>query len=353
MLDILSGGRAEIGVGRGYQPREVEVLGRNFGATIQDQERNRSYFEEAFDIILKCWTQPSFSHHGENISIPPSYTKWNHPQTIAFFSEPNVGRTVADVLSLGGPDMYSGGNPVVATTTTIKEISVFPQPFQKPHPQLWMPMTSDRTIKWAAQRGLNGMFMAENNSRLKRNVDIYHQECAAAGFPDYKNRGEFKRGWDSVKRRGVVPGRWVHISKKGLGDRERWSRGVQHGWDYYGGFGFAAILAEAGEPYWPVTTRVTTEILEKKEIAICGSPAKVIETLLRCKDSCGFEDFAVNIEFETGGLQTSEVEDQMYAFAEEVMPTLRRECGGGPDILRSRVNVLPELRSHLRNVSAV
>ena len=39
MLDIISGGRLDFGIGRGYQPREVETLGAAFGSTIQDQEK--------------------------------------------------------------------------------------------------------------------------------------------------------------------------------------------------------------------------------------------------------------------------------------------------------------------------
>ena len=52
MLDVISGGRLEFGIGRGYQPREAEVFGWPF-ATIQDQERNRAYYQEAYEIILK------------------------------------------------------------------------------------------------------------------------------------------------------------------------------------------------------------------------------------------------------------------------------------------------------------
>ena len=85
MLDVISGGRVECGIGRGYQPRENETLGRPYGSTIQDQERNRKAFEEVVAIMKKCWTEPSFSHHGENFSVPPTYTKWNHKQTIAYF----------------------------------------------------------------------------------------------------------------------------------------------------------------------------------------------------------------------------------------------------------------------------
>ena len=134
-LDVISGGRVECGIGRGYQPRENETLGRPYGSTIQDQERNRKAFEESIAIIKKCWTEPSFSHHGEFFSVPPTYTKWNHKQTIAYFQRDETGRRLEDVLALGDPDMYSAGNPVQATTTTLKELQVFPQPVQKPHPQ--------------------------------------------------------------------------------------------------------------------------------------------------------------------------------------------------------------------------
>ena len=135
-LDVISGGRVECGIGRGYQPRENETLGRPYRSTIQDQERNRKSFEEAVAILKKCWTEPSFSHHGENFSMPPTYTKWNHKQTIAYFQMDKVERRLEDVLSLGDPDMYSAGNPVQATTTTLKELQVFPQPIQKPHPAI-------------------------------------------------------------------------------------------------------------------------------------------------------------------------------------------------------------------------
>ena len=131
MLDVLSGGRLEFGIGRGCQPREAEVFGHRLGATIQDQERNRAYFQEAYDLIIKAWTEPSFAHHGQFFSIPPTWTKWNHRQTIAYFSRPHVGRGLDQVLHVGPPDLYSAGIPVMASTTTLREISLFPQPLQK------------------------------------------------------------------------------------------------------------------------------------------------------------------------------------------------------------------------------
>jgi alkanesulfonate monooxygenase SsuD/methylene tetrahydromethanopterin reductase-like flavin-dependent oxidoreductase (luciferase family) len=155
MLDVISGGRVEFGVGRGYQPREVEVLGFPYGASIQDQERNRAYFQEAYDMIIKAWTQLSFSHQGQFFTIPPTYTRWNHTQTLAYFRQPHVGRALEDVVRIGPPDQYGGGNPVTNTTTVLKEISLFPQPLQKPYLQCWEPVASARSGAWAAAHGVN------------------------------------------------------------------------------------------------------------------------------------------------------------------------------------------------------
>src|SRR5262249_58882691 len=118
-----------------------------------------------------------------------------------------------DVLALGDPDMYSAGNPVQATTTTLKELQVFPQPLQKPHPQLWEPLTSARSLKFAAERGINGVMIAEPNDRLRRNLEIYYEAAEKAGFPDMLGRGRFKFGWDAEKRRGIVTSRYRHITR--------------------------------------------------------------------------------------------------------------------------------------------
>jgi alkanesulfonate monooxygenase SsuD/methylene tetrahydromethanopterin reductase-like flavin-dependent oxidoreductase (luciferase family) len=60
--DILTGGRAVFGVGRGYHSREVET----FGAPMLDAEANRDLFEEQVDIIMKAFTSESFSHRGKH-----------------------------------------------------------------------------------------------------------------------------------------------------------------------------------------------------------------------------------------------------------------------------------------------
>ncbi len=343
MLDVISGGRLEFGIGRGYQPRETEVLGGQLGATIQDQERNRAFFEEAYEIVMKCWTEGSFSHHGEFFTLPPSYTRWHHDQTIAYFSQPGVGRTLEEVIAIGAPDMYSSGNPVMATTTKLRELQVYPQPIQKPHPQVWEPLTSPRSIKFAAQHGVNGYFIVEPNARLKENIALYYEEAEKAGWADRLDRGQFKYGWDAEKRRGIITGRYVHIDDKGIGDIDRAAKGLEVQWDYYGPFGFAGVLADPGETV-DMGRKVTAQELRDRKVALHGSVDFVIEEIMKIKEICGYDDFMFNAWFEHGGFTTSEIEDQMYCFAENVMPVLQRECGGSPTQPQSTVQLQPEMR---------
>jgi len=329
-LDVISGGRVECGIGRGYQPRENETLGRPYGSTVQDQERNRKSFEEAVELIKKCWTELSFAHHGENFSVPPTYTKWNHKQTIAYFEMNKVERRLEDVLALGAPDMYSAGNPVQATTTTLRELQVFPQPVQKPHPQIWEPLTSPRSIKWAAEHGINGVFIVEPNDRLRRNVDIYYEAAEKAGWPDMLGRGRFKYGWDAEKRRGIMTSRYIHVTTPGKEKQamERAARAMELQFDYYGPFGFGAVVARMDEPMFDLNKKVTAEMLRERGIAIQGSKQYVIDKIMRMKHEIGYEDFSFLGWFELGGFAGREIEDQMQLFAEEVMPVIAAECGG-------------------------
>ena len=340
MLDVISGGRLEFGIGRGYQPREAEVFGRPYGATVQDQERNRAYYHEAYDLIMKAWTRPSFSHHGEFFSIPPSYTKWHHKATMAYFNLPQAGRRVDEVLNIGQPDMYSMGTPVLAATTTLKEISVFPQPVQKPHPQVWEPVTSERSIRWAARNGVNAFTVPEANSRLKRNIEIYYDEAEKTSWPDRLQRGPWKYGWDAEAHRGFGCCRYVHILNSGSHEKrelQRYKTSLELQWDYYGPFGFAAALADLGEPMPDLNAKISADRILQKGVAIVGTAQEVVEQILHIKEVCNYDDFFFTAWLEGGGYAAEEVEEQMQLFASEIMPALRRECGGGPTLHKSTV----------------
>ena len=67
MLDRLSGGRADICVGRGYQWPQNEV----FGVAEVD---TKPMFEESLDIILGSWTERPFAYDGSYWSFPAART---------------------------------------------------------------------------------------------------------------------------------------------------------------------------------------------------------------------------------------------------------------------------------------
>ena len=98
MLDVLSGGRLDVGLGRGYQHYEFERFGLELDA-------GRQRWDESVDIIVKSFEGKPFSYDGKLFTIP--------------------------------------------------ETSLFPQPVQKPHPPVWITAQSPYAVEAAVRRGFN------------------------------------------------------------------------------------------------------------------------------------------------------------------------------------------------------
>lgn len=98
MLDILSGGRLDVGLGRGYQRYEFERFGLELDSGGQR-------WDESIDILLKAFEGKPFTYDGKIFKIP--------------------------------------------------ETSIFPQPLQKPHPPIWVTAQSPYSLEYAARRGFN------------------------------------------------------------------------------------------------------------------------------------------------------------------------------------------------------
>ena len=97
-LDLLSGGRLDVGLGRGYQHYEFERFGLEL-------ESGRARWEESIDVILKALGGQPFSYEGKFFKIP--------------------------------------------------ETSVFPQPVQKPLPPIWITAQSPESVEGAVRRGFH------------------------------------------------------------------------------------------------------------------------------------------------------------------------------------------------------
>lgn len=62
-LDLLSGGRVDVGIGRGYQWPQYPVMQ-------VDMETTRERFDECLDVVLESWRPREFSHSGTYYDFP-------------------------------------------------------------------------------------------------------------------------------------------------------------------------------------------------------------------------------------------------------------------------------------------
>jgi alkanesulfonate monooxygenase SsuD/methylene tetrahydromethanopterin reductase-like flavin-dependent oxidoreductase (luciferase family) len=77
MLDQISGGRLNLGIGAGYQRQEFDGIG-------VDINESRERFYEAVDVITKAWTEEKLTYHGkytdvENLWVLPKPLQSPHP----------------------------------------------------------------------------------------------------------------------------------------------------------------------------------------------------------------------------------------------------------------------------------
>ena len=154
LLDQLSNGRVEVGIGRGIYGREA--INMNKEADLKDQAKNFRLFEETLTIMKKAWTEKFFSHKGEFYTYPSPNFVWQH-------------------------DMSPPSEEFLDTETNeIKKISVVPKPKQNPHPPIWQVVDGARSIEWAAQNGLNTIMWIPTVKALKKRFEIYQEAKSKA-----------------------------------------------------------------------------------------------------------------------------------------------------------------------------
>jgi alkanesulfonate monooxygenase SsuD/methylene tetrahydromethanopterin reductase-like flavin-dependent oxidoreductase (luciferase family) len=125
-LDLLSGGRLDFGIGKGYRYNEFA----GFDVTMEQADAR---FEEALGVLLQAWTsEERFTHHGQ-------YWRFN-------------------------------------------DIVVEPPAAQKPHPPVWMGAGSERSIRNVAERGFNlllGQYASPDD--VAHNIAVYKAAVGASG----------------------------------------------------------------------------------------------------------------------------------------------------------------------------
>lgn len=126
MLDSLSNGRLQLGVGRGASLIEMGF----YGVEMDDQ---RALFDESLEILLKGLTSDELTHQGR------------------FYTFDRVPMRV--------------------------------KPVQQPHPPLWYGAGSPDSIKWAAREKINIVTLAYGD-RVKMVTDTFREAWAETGRPE-------------------------------------------------------------------------------------------------------------------------------------------------------------------------
>jgi alkanesulfonate monooxygenase SsuD/methylene tetrahydromethanopterin reductase-like flavin-dependent oxidoreductase (luciferase family) len=127
MVDAISGGRLEFGIGSGNTEIDYKVFGVS-------RENDRHRLREAIDVILKTWANERISHTGQF---------WNF-----------------DALTL------------------------YPRPIQQPHPPIWVAGTSAEGLGWAGRQGYHIMTVGHPHppEKVHPGVEAWKQGLMTSGY---------------------------------------------------------------------------------------------------------------------------------------------------------------------------
>ena len=116
LLDRSTGGRVEVGVGRGYQFPQYGVFGVPIGET-------RAIFEEALNIVLAAWTGDEITYEGRYFRIP-RVAIWPAPKSRpeeVLLHAVNSPESMARAIARGLPALMA--RPLSPFTEQIDELS--------------------------------------------------------------------------------------------------------------------------------------------------------------------------------------------------------------------------------------
>jgi alkanesulfonate monooxygenase SsuD/methylene tetrahydromethanopterin reductase-like flavin-dependent oxidoreductase (luciferase family) len=263
MVDVISGGRLDMGVGRGYQPMEFRNLG-----LADKQQHSREIFRESLDVLIGLWENERFSYEG----------KWYQ----------------------------------------LDDVSITPRPVQQPRPPITIAAISPSTFELVDRYGLNVMVTPAlmDLPTLKGFVLATKKRLIANGrTPESLN---FPLNWqmhlaetsDEAFERPSEALDWyfdlvMDVVPKGAGAPK--------------GYEFMRDTAAEFEERGGVDIRA----LNDSGIIMLGTPAEAIAKLTDLRDEIGQQE--VFCWMRIGGLSDAKVRGSMKLFAEEVMPRFAGE----------------------------
>jgi hypothetical protein len=193
-------------------------------------------------------------------------------------------------------------------------------------------VTSSRSIQFAAERGINAYITGNRKmSLVKATVDKYHEAVEAAGWPDVRPEydGEpFARGWDEERQRGISLFQPVFNTEVADDETfERWKRGLVAHKHNTGWYGLTAGIAEDDEELAELQYDLTANHFIDRGTHFVGTTEDIVDQLAGIWETLDVEDLSLDIGFDMDGITGEEGNEQLVAFAEDVLPYLHEEFG--------------------------
>lgn len=198
ILDIVSGGRFNLGVGAGYQAQEFRGMG-------VDIEESRDLFKEYLEVVMKCWEDGLTTYRGRYVNIediwviPKPVQKPGPPIYIAVSTSPESVDYAASIgvpILVGGPTTTLGQTPQVVAMWHERM-----EHYGHPHQHVDLPVSANVYV---------APTMEEAENDIKGLEAQINEEFHRVGNPADKN--------------GNIPANyrhWVHRDKDRLAAAER------------------------------------------------------------------------------------------------------------------------------------
>jgi len=263
VADIVTGGRVILGVGRGYQTREVETL----GAPLIDADANRELFEVSVDLLVKALHDDVLQHDGKHFQIPARVP-------------------------------YRGYD--------LEDITVVPRPLRQPV-EMWQAISSGRTISFIAKRGIKGITSLTGELMVEQIAHQYRDAAAEVGR-DLALGEDISRGF----------GLYIADTEHEAIERLRPFHDERYKW--FAPFGIVRYTDEKGQPIGTPGGDGLPAIEDgvSQQAWLCGPPETIVARLKEWEERYpGLEHVMIHW---AEGMPWSVFEEQLRVFAAEVMP---------------------------------
>ena len=276
ILDNMSQGRVEVGLGRGIWPYEGPQFHPN-ADPCKDKE-NRELFREMVVILREIWTNDYFSHRGTNYNFPVEDTIFSHPKYPS------------------NPDWQQGD--------VVTKLRVTPRPYQNPHPPLWMTVSTDRSVTTATELGLKACYWQPPALRIKQRMELYAQVRT-----ELEGR-QFRFGEDQAVMRST------YIASSMEEARRDAEEGIMSAFIFNDPFRGRQVFTNPGEELAD-EVKLDWDFLEPRTLLV-GSPDNVVEKVQELQEVCNLDYLLV--EFTHMGMPLSKSLENLENFAAKVMP---------------------------------